>query len=713
MKIKKHIAILFLTFSLSGFSAMDRDSLLQVWNSNSVSDSLRLEAIHDLAWSYVNVFPDSAIYYARIEESFSKELKKYKFEAFAYNTIGMAKLMQGEDDSALYYLEENCRKMERLGETRMVGISKGNIGAIYARQDRLYEALEYLYDAVTLFESINDTAMIISTSVNIGIMHKKLGEYDKALPCYFKALNRAIEKGNDYIQSVCYINLGSAYLDLKKPDSTSYYINKAIAIQLRTDDRKGLGNSYNILANNYISLNRIDSARYYAQLDLEIMQSAQDKAAIAASANILGLVYFLENNLGKSLYYHKMALVNAQESNAIIEQMQAHEGLYKIFEKKGNSKEAYLNYKLFIQFRDSLNSEDNLKALTQQEMRFQFNKKNLQDSLAYQEELLTVQAEQKKQESLDKEAARRNKVILLSVSVLVLLVICVAFVFYRASKRRKADNEIIARQKEEVETQKFLLEEKNHEIVDSITYAKRIQAAILPPVKLIQADLKDSFVFYQPKDIVAGDFYWYEKMSGKILIGVADCTGHGVPGALVSVVCHNALNRSVREFGKKSPDKILDQTRDLVIETFEKSEDQVKDGMDIALISLGETNIAGQRLLEYAGANNPIYIISQNELMELKPDKQPVGKFENPKPFEVKSVLLNKDDLVFLFSDGFADQFGGPRGKKLKYQALKNYLLENSKKSMTDLNQGLQQFFADWRGGLEQIDDVCIIGIRI
>jgi len=241
----------------------------------------------------------------------------------------------------------------------------------------------------------------------------------------------------------------------------------------------------------------------------------------------------------------------------------------------------------------------------------------------------------------------------------------------------------------------------------SIAYAKRIQTAILPPVKLIEEKLPDSFVLYQPKDVVAGDFYWMQEQGGKIHFAVADCTGHGVPGAMVSVVCNNALNRSVKEFGQTKPGDILDKTREIVIQEFEKSEEDVKDGMDIALCSL-----SGQKL-EYAGAHNPLWIIRNGELLETKADKQPIGKFDLMSAYTTHAIDVEKGDLVYLLTDGFPDQFGGPKGKKYKYKQLKNLLLEIKDLSMSEQKERIQKSLTNWMGDLEQVDDVCIMGVKI
>jgi len=201
--------------------------------------------------------------------------------------------------------------------------------------------------------------------------------------------------------------------------------------------------------------------------------------------------------------------------------------------------------------------------------------------------------------------------------------------------------------------------------------------------------LPDSFIMYLPKDVVAGDFYWLEKHDDWIIFAAADCTGHGVPGAMVSVICFNALNRSVREFGITDPGKILDKTRELVINQFQKSDDEVNDGMDISICSW---NVKTNELL-WAGANNPIWLVRKGELISTKGNKQPIGIFENLKPFDTHSFELIAGDCVYVFTDGYQDQFGGERNKKFKTAALSKLVLSLQKKSMADQHNELLRVF--------------------
>lgn len=265
----------------------------------------------------------------------------------------------------------------------------------------------------------------------------------------------------------------------------------------------------------------------------------------------------------------------------------------------------------------------------------------------------------------------------------------------------KFKKEVVLRKQSEDE-----LKIKHQEITDSINYAKRIQSAILPSERLISELLPNSFILYLPKDVVAGDFYWLEKTENEILFAVADCTGHGVPGAMVSVVCNNALNRAVKEYKLTIPGEILDKTRSLIIEEFEKSEEEVKDGMDIALCA-----IVGDKL-SYAGAHNPLLIVRNGELIEIKANKQPIGKYDKIVPFDTQEIQLLKGDRIYLFSDGYIDQFGGEFGKKLKSKYFKEILLSNQRKSIQEQKIVFELAFQNWKGKYEQIDDVCLIGIE-
>ena len=420
-----------------------------------------------------------------------------------------------------------------------------------------------------------------------------------------------------------------------------------------------------------------------------------------------------QNNLAN--VYFKMANVKEAKNNALgsmelAEQLgypvnikRSAEILSKIYNKEGNGEKALEMYKLFIKMKDSLNNEANQKAAIQQQAKYEYEKQKVLNDAEYE-----------KQIAIEKQAKEKQIIITTTTAGgLVLVIVFLIFIFNRLRITKK-QKEVIEQQKLEVEQQKNIvehahsqLEEKNQEIMDSITYAKRIQNAILPPNKLVNKYLSNSFILYKPKDIVAGDFYWLEHIGDKVLFAAADCTGHGVPGAMVSVVCHNALNRSVREYGLTDPGAILDKTREIVVQEFEKSDEEVKDGMDIALCLL-----EGNKL-HYAGAHNPLWIIRKGEIIETKANKQPIGQFDNPEPYTTHSFKLEKGDSIYIFSDGYVDQFGGEKGKKFKTKAFRDLLLSIQDNTMEEQKSIIDDVFEKWKENLEQLDDVCVIGIHV
>jgi serine phosphatase RsbU (regulator of sigma subunit)/Tfp pilus assembly protein PilF len=571
----------------------------------------------------------------------------------------------GDYSEALKAALGGLKIQEEINSLEGMGYSLNNIGTFYFKQQDFENAKKYLLKSIKVREQIGDEMGASNTYLNLAIIAEDNNESQLALDYIHQSITIRKKLQIKEQLAVAYIKLGDYFENKQKIDSAEFYYLKAHQLNTKTETIEGRSDSYRHLADIYLKQGKVKKAEKYGEKGLELAQKLGYPEDILPSAATLKRVYDATNNY----------------------------------------KKAYQMYQLYIEMKDSTTNEKNQRDLIQQNLNYEYEKQKIADSLAFAvEKEVTDLKLQKTTAELEKTNTRN---IALGIGVLMLIILVSITLFAYRNKRKAA--EIIALQKQKVEEQKLMVEEKNHEITDSISYAKRIQDAILPNNELLKRLLPNSFVFYKPKDIVAGDFYWIEKKGDLVIFAAADCTGHGVPGAIVSVVCHNALNRSVKEYNLIEPHLILEKTREIIIEQFNETEDNVRDGMDIALCVLNTKNLE----LQFCGANNPLYLISDNELLETKPDKQPVGKYSAQKPFSNNKIQLKKNDAIYLFSDGFADQFGGPKGKKYKYKPFKNLLISIQNKTMEEQLVVINDAFINWQGDHYQIDDVCVLGVKI
>ena len=670
-----------------------------------------------------------------LETDLNEEEKMFfkNAKSTALNVIGIIYKSQGDYPKAIEYQNSSLKIKEEIGDKKGIGISLNNLANIYKELGEFDIAIEYNEQSLKIREEIDDKTGIAASLNNLGIIYKERGDYVKAIDHYTRSLkiyeeaeNKRgvayslfnigniyyyqgdVEKALDYYNQSLEINqeipdqngiatsllsIGNVYQDDGDFEKALDFYHRCLEINKEINDKRSIANTLNNIGAIHRELGDYDKAIDYYNQSINIKEETGDKKGMAISFNGLAAVYKKKGDFQKASQYSKKALLLMEGIGSVVEIRDIAMSLWESSKKVGDFKTSLEMHELYITMRDSIASIENQKEIIRQEYKYEYDKQSMSDSLEFvkQQELdeLAYQGE------LDKEANQRYG-LYGGLAFLFLL----GTVVFRSYYRKKKDNIMITTQKEEVEEQK-------REIMDSITYAKRIQDAILPPTKLIKRLLPDSFVLYKPKDIVAGDFYWIEEVNETIIFAAADCTGHGVPGAMVSVVCHNAMNRSVREFGLLDPGKILDKTKELVIRTFEKSEKVVRDGMDVALCTLNGNN------LNYAGANNPLWIIRNGEILETKATKQPVGKVDKSNPFVSHNIKVEKGDSIYIFSDGYVDQFGGERGKKFKPQAFRELLLSVQTQTMGKQKEIIDENFETWRGDIEQIDDVCVIGIKI
>lgn len=628
------------------------------------------------------------------------------------NNIGVIHASRGDFEKAMDYYIKSLKIQEELGNMKEIGNTLNNIGMIYKEQGNYSKSIEYYTKSLKVYEKEGLKYGMSAPLNSIGIIYKTQGNYKKALEYYNRGLEINQEIGDKQGISSSLINIGSIYKAQNKNSIALSYYNRALDLKEEIGDKRGVAIAFHSIGNIFKAQKDYSKALDYLTSSLKIRENIGNKQGIASSLNSIGQIYKHKNDYSQAVNHSTQALELAQDLGATTEIQEASRTLWIVYKELGHHDKSLEMYELHIKMRDSILSEKNKKEVIRQEFKYKYNKQITSDSIKAAEAKKVANARITMQKAqLEKEKTRRYALY----GGLALLVLFGGFMYnrFRITNKQK---KIIQKQKAEVELQRHeaelqreIVEEKNKEITDSITYAKRIQSAILPPKKLVRQYLPQSFILYKPKDIVAGDFYWMEQVEDTILFAAADCTGHGVPGAMVSVVCNNGLNRSVREYGLLDPGKILDKTREIVISEFEKSEEEVKDGMDISLCLLD----LKKKSLKWAGANNPLWIIRDGEILEIKPDKQPIGVVDDPQPFTTHLINLQEQDSIYVFTDGFQDQFGGEKGKKFKPANFKKLLLSIFSESMEEQRQIIDDTFENWKGDIEQLDDVCLISVKV
>ncbi len=604
------------------------------------------------------------------EKHFIKALWYYEhsredaFRILAYLKMGQLYLFDNRMKDAVKVYAKALKLAETIGDQYLIYESSLYLGRVMMDVNSLKKAENYILKAKDIANALNDSSMIVSTSFYLSNYYHKTGDKIAEYRSVQKALNYlGNATSHPFYPSLC-ASKAAYYLNAGKPDSAIVYANVTIDAFKADVNYTGLLDGMNLKTMAFLQ------KKDYK----EVLQLVKESEPII-------------NQLGYST-----VASDIYKSGAI-----AHY-------KTGSLNKAFEYLQKHVEIRDSVFAKESQTAVANIEAMFQEEKQQMQiEMLNRKNELRESELRGKVQQI---QLQNKQKIgMLIALSVMAIL----SFFIFKGYKRKKKDNELIAKQRDAMEHQKTLVEEKNREIFESISYAKYLQEAILPDPKELNTAFKEAFIFYQPKEIVAGDFYWMQRHNNHVFFAVCDCTGHGVPGAMVSLVGNNSLNRCVKEFNLTEPGLILDKLAQLIEETFSHSQREIKDGMDISLCVLNSST--GQ--LSWAGANNPIWLFRNGELQEVKGNKQPIGRHENRTPFTSHQINLNKGDCFYLFSDGYAHQFGGPKGKKFKYARLKELIVQIAPKDMESQLQIMQQTFEEWRGPLDQLDDVCVAGVRV
>lgn len=563
---------------------------------------------------------------------------------------GVGQLFQGNYDKAAELYYEALKKWQESGDLLKIATGYGDLATVNYYMDNLRTAADYWEKSVDIYTVKDKKEYLASDLGNLGLAYILLKDYYKAEQCIRKAVTISTEMGQKKALASAYTNYSKLEHARGNFMKAIEYNDKAIEYYQQSNDFAQLSRTCSNGAELYRSIKKYDQALTLMNKAFEFENQRDQRTNL------------------RDLYFNRAALLS----------------------DIGKSKEAYSDILQYLAINDSVKNSDSQKMVAELEKKYELSKKEKENQLLSQQiELQNVESS-------------RQQLVIWSIGIILVIVAIVTFILIRQNRTKQRINS-------QLSEKNHIIEEQHKDITDSIQYSKRIQEAIMPTMNLWEETLPDSFVLYKPKDVLSGDFYWMEKTNDTIYFAACDCTGHGVPGAMVSVICSTALNRAVKEFGLKDTGMILDKVRELVLETFEKSEGSVKDGMDISVCGLSIKTLE----LKWSGANNPLWYLEKGEAKEITANKQPIGQVDNPVPFTTHTIQLQKNDIIYLFTDGYADQFGGPKGKKFKYKQLKELLVNNSGKPMKEQCEILRIAFENWKGNLEQVDDVCVIGVRV
>ena len=541
----------------------------------------------------------------------------------------------------------------------------------------------------------NDTSFLLRINNNIAIVYSSTGRDKEALKIFTN--NKKIYETKKDTGGIITSSINISTI-IKNNDSIVLLLNNALDLAISADRSNSFTNIYANLAGTYLDTNSkktFSLKKAKACLDSLILY-ANEQSDVESKILYYGTIseyYTLKNQ-------YNLALKNAKKGAELSKQMtgltapELLSRLYEIHKKLKNYKKANFYLEQMVENKDSLEKLSANEDVAKYESEKEFEVKQQLDSLKHLDEIRIQQAETKAKE----EEIKTQKIIESVLFVGILLVIgFLGFVYKQLNTTKK---------------QKVVIEEKQQEISDSINYAKRIQDAMMTSSVYLKDTLPKSFIFFKPKDVVSGDFYWiYKDQEENIFFTVADCTGHGVPGAFMSMIGTSLLNEIIIEKGIKDTDKVLYEMRAQIIKSLGQEEEGAqKDGMDISLCKLNMK----KKTVEFSGAHNSLIHISGEELKTYRGDHQPVGLLlGDKKPFTKHKVKLKKDDMLYIYSDGYQDQFGGERGKKYMAAKFKNQLLKMSKETEDQQLSLLDQEFSSWIQDYEQIDDVCVMGVRI
>jgi serine phosphatase RsbU (regulator of sigma subunit) len=613
-------------------------------------------------------------------------------EGACYINIGQIYTEQGKHREALVNIQKGVKISELLNDKQAMGSGYISIGNLYSVEGNYTQAVNYFLKTLKIAEERNDQIYCSYANNNIGDVFYAQNKFDMALIYYKKAVKHMEDIKDERIAGSMYTGMGNVYWKKKQYKEALFYHLKDLHAKQSFGDKEGIAIACNRVGSDYFGQKQFQKALSYYVKSYNLCKKIGYKKGLIDVSGGVGKVYEEQKVFTKALVYYNEMLNTARELNYREGVRDAYENLASVYRKLNEPEKALTYTELFHNEKDSLLNKENFKQVAELNTRYETDKK--------EKEILLLTKDQ----SLNAKTIKQQQLVRWGlIGGLVLLSISI-FSIYRRYRFKQKANVLLEQQKEEIQ-------QKNILITDSIDYAKTIQEAVLPSMQEIKKLLPDSFILYKPKAIVSGDFYWLNAIGDQLICAVADCTGHGVPGAFMSLLGYNMLEDVVKTFPASRPAVILDALNQQVITRLsgDDKEETIKHGMDISLFSIDTTTDG----LEFAGTHNSLYIVRNEELIELKSDKINIGASRQNRYFTNQFIELKKGDMIYLFTDGFPDQIGGPNRKKFYYQPFKDLLISISSLEPAEQKVKLDEAHALWMGEKkDQTDDILVMGIR-